>query len=238
MHNHSTPASEASKGVADAGAKAPRKARSSRRSSTPLSAKRPQAIGCGPVPLRACVAPKVTADSPPIVRPDDVPATGPAEGAVTEIPEHLLRRSRERREALGLSTGDAGAGAAPPAAPSTEVQPAAAAAIPGARACPSGGSCGRRAAAQAPASLRRGRAAPQAHPVLGDPGRRALLPIWAFIYQWSLTPPTQAVTGPLAAGQELYTGELRVVPPPHRRRRLGRRHRLPAEQRLGAADLP
>jgi mono/diheme cytochrome c family protein len=33
----------------------------------------------------------------------------------------------------------------------------------------------------------------------------ALLPVWAFIYQWSLTPVTKAVSGPLASGQELYT---------------------------------
>jgi mono/diheme cytochrome c family protein len=58
---------------------------------------------------------------------------------LTEIPEHLLRRSRERRAALGLGGegGDAGApaaaeaGAPAPARPaSTEVQPAAAAAAP------------------------------------------------------------------------------------------------------------
>src|SRR5262249_45360047 len=107
MHNHSTPAPEASKGV------------SGRRSSTPPSRKDQRGCALAPVPLRACVPPKVTADS------------SPTEGAVTEIPEHLLRRSRERREAWGLSTGDGGPGAAPPAAPpSTEVQPAAAAATP------------------------------------------------------------------------------------------------------------
>src|SRR5688572_6187528 len=31
------------------------------------------------------------------------------EAFLTDIPEHLLRRSRERREALGLSTGEGGA---------------------------------------------------------------------------------------------------------------------------------
>jgi mono/diheme cytochrome c family protein len=57
---------------------------------------------------------------------------------LTEIPEHLLRRSRERRAALGLGgeggeATDAPAAAETPAAPagsSTEVQPAAAAATP------------------------------------------------------------------------------------------------------------
>jgi mono/diheme cytochrome c family protein len=64
---------------------------------------------------------------------------------LTEIPEHLLRRSRERRAALGLGGGDGGdaeapgggapasaepAGAAPARAASTDVQPAAAAGRP------------------------------------------------------------------------------------------------------------
>jgi mono/diheme cytochrome c family protein len=33
----------------------------------------------------------------------------------------------------------------------------------------------------------------------------ALLPLWAFLYQWSLTPPSSAIAGPLAEGEELYT---------------------------------
>jgi mono/diheme cytochrome c family protein len=55
---------------------------------------------------------------------------------VTEIPEHLLRRSRERREALGLDGGgggDEGAGAPAPAAVET---PAAAVEAPAAAAAP------------------------------------------------------------------------------------------------------
>ena len=54
-----------------------------------------------------------------------------------EVPEHLLQRSRERRAALGMSTGDetpAGAASESAAAPATtsEVAPAAAAAAPAA----------------------------------------------------------------------------------------------------------
>ncbi len=128
---------------------------------------------------------------------------------MTEIPEHLLRRSRERREALGLSSGDAGA-TPPPAAPadsggaassSTAVEPVAAAtpAPAPAAAAPS-------VVAPPPkppppyveAALRRRRIPYWAIPVV------ALLPLWAFIYQWSLTPPTKAISGPLAAGEEIY----------------------------------
>src|SRR5262245_29564985 len=58
---------------------------------------------------------------------------------MTEIPEHLLQRSRERRKALGLPTGDEEAGGEEAAAPAAEAEdaapaevaaPAAAAAVP------------------------------------------------------------------------------------------------------------
>ncbi|MDQ1372865.1 MAG: hypothetical protein QOJ09_203, partial [Actinomycetota bacterium] len=58
-------------------------------------------------------------------------------GTVTEVPEHLLQRSRERRAALGLGGGDEGgsapaadAGGEAPAAPASAPVPAAAAAAP------------------------------------------------------------------------------------------------------------
>src|SRR5688572_6502618 len=44
---------------------------------------------------------------------------------MTEIPEHLLKRSKERRKALGLSTGDDGGDSAEQEAPATEEAPAA-----------------------------------------------------------------------------------------------------------------
>jgi mono/diheme cytochrome c family protein len=48
---------------------------------------------------------------------------------LTEVPEHLLKRSRDRRSALGLGGGDSGASeAAPAAATSAAVEPAATAA--------------------------------------------------------------------------------------------------------------
>src|SRR3954453_4545646 len=56
-------------------------------------------------------------------------ATSPMEGFMTEVPEHLLARSRARREAAGLATpSESGATPAPSAASeSTAVEPAAAA---------------------------------------------------------------------------------------------------------------
>src|SRR5204863_7506342 len=43
---------------------------------------------------------------------------------MTEVPEHLLRRSRERREALGLDAGAGGEGAASPPAEAPAAAPA------------------------------------------------------------------------------------------------------------------
>src|SRR3954464_12070134 len=117
---------------------------------------------------------------------------------MTEVPEHLLARSRARREAAGLATpSDAGATPAPSA--SAEVQPAAAAATP--------------AAATAPP--------PPPPPPKPDPpyvqaykNRRkipywampalALLPLWAFIYANTLEPPPKAASGPLAEGATIF----------------------------------
>src|SRR3954453_24209764 len=59
-------------------------------------------------------------------------ATSPMEGFVTEVPEHLLARSRARREAAGLATPAEG-GAAPAPGGTSEpgpVAPAAPAATP------------------------------------------------------------------------------------------------------------
>jgi hypothetical protein len=64
---------------------------------------------------------------------------------VTEIPEHLLKRSRERRAALGLggeAEGEPASGTPAPAAPATTVQAASAA--------PAATGPAPRAAAQAP----------------------------------------------------------------------------------------
>jgi mono/diheme cytochrome c family protein len=122
---------------------------------------------------------------------------------VTEIPEHLLRRSRERREALGLAKP----GEAAPPAPASEagaVEPAAA--VP---AAPETAPAPAPAAPPPPppppkpdppyvqAAKRRRRIPIWAMPVL------VALPVWGFIYATTLETPTNP-NDPLTVGQEVY----------------------------------
>src|ERR1700712_1246992 len=110
--------------------------------------------------------------------------------AVTEIPEHLLKRSRERRAAAG---GEAASGDAPAAAA------AAKAAVP-AKAPP---------AAPPPPK-------PDS-PVLAAYKKRkkipvwammtlSILPLWGFMYVRSLTPGPVVVHGPLGDGAPIFAG--------------------------------
>ena len=123
---------------------------------------------------------------------------------MTEIPEHLLRRSRERREALGLGGGEGGEGAAPAAAPA----PAAVAAGPAA------GSAAPAVAEEAgvPAVVE------EEAPTYVAPSRPARnkvplwvmpvligLPLWAALYPGAFSNPTPKVTvSPLVDGQQVY----------------------------------
>jgi mono/diheme cytochrome c family protein len=128
---------------------------------------------------------------------------------VTEIPEHLLKRSQERRQA---AAGTGGAG--PPEAtgtPEADGQPADSAAPTTAPAVP---------AAAAPA--RRGPTEPAAPPppkplppyVLAAQSRKRVpfwavpvlagLPIWVFIYMEAMSPVKQQPTGALAVGAQVY----------------------------------
>jgi mono/diheme cytochrome c family protein len=127
---------------------------------------------------------------------------------VTEIPEHLLRRSRERRAALGLPTeGGAAEGEAAPATPAAEGSSAPATA----------------AAAPAPAPAARAPAVPAAPPppkpdppyVAAAKTRHkipfwampvlALLPLWAIMYALAMRPQEVELTGPLGEGAALYS---------------------------------
>ncbi len=120
---------------------------------------------------------------------------------MTEIPEHLLARSRERRAALGLGGDDAGGSAAAPA-PAASAAPATSA-----------------AATPAPASA----AAPPAPPKPPKPDlpwvaaakrRRKVpafaqamlvgLPLWALIFAFTNDVPTSDELTPLASGAEVY----------------------------------
>jgi mono/diheme cytochrome c family protein len=129
---------------------------------------------------------------------------------VTEIPEHLLKRSRDRRAALGLGGGEP----APSSEAPSEAAPSATPATSGAAtpaAAPPSGPVGRKAAA-APAE------APPPKPdppyVAAAKSRRkipfwamaalSLMPLWAFMYVRSLTTPAETAEGPLGVGAEVF----------------------------------
>ena len=126
---------------------------------------------------------------------------------MTEIPEHLLKRSRERRSALGLGGDDAGAAPAASATPATTASAAPAAAA--APAAPAG-----RAAAAAPAAPPKPK--PDSPVVAAYKKRRRIpfwamaalsfLPIWAFMYARAVTAQPVEAAGPLGMGAEVYGG--------------------------------
>jgi mono/diheme cytochrome c family protein len=119
---------------------------------------------------------------------------------LSEVPEHLLERSRQRRAAL-TGGGDAASSEAPAAgasdAPSSAPAPvaAAAAAAPAEPAPP---------AAPDPvppyveAAVRRKKIPVWALPVV------AFLPLWAYLYVGSLSEPPVEVEGQLAVGAAIY----------------------------------
>jgi mono/diheme cytochrome c family protein len=134
---------------------------------------------------------------------------------LTEIPEHLLRRSRERRAALGLSSGSGdesgpsgGEAAVAPAAPSGAERAA--------------------APARAGASTEVATAPPPGVPAVPqEPGPTYIapprgphkskipiwvmpvlivIPLWAFLYPGAFTSHKKTVvTDPLVLGQQVYT---------------------------------
>jgi mono/diheme cytochrome c family protein len=130
---------------------------------------------------------------------------------VTEIPEHLLERTRSRRQALGLPVagggdgGEGGAAAAPvPAAAGGGGGPVAAA--PKGPVAPSGG--GGPVARPAPrppapyveAARRRVRIPVWAVPVV------ALLPLWGLLYAGTLQPPPVRTLSLVQEGAVVYSG--------------------------------
>lgn len=125
---------------------------------------------------------------------------------MTEVPEHLLQRSRERRAALGLggegggeapaaapaSAGDEQAGGAVEAAPSAAARPAAAAPAEVETKAPEP------LAPYVEASITRKRIPFWAMPILG------FLPVWAILYAGSLSPADTGGPGELELGAEIY----------------------------------
>jgi mono/diheme cytochrome c family protein len=124
---------------------------------------------------------------------------------LVEIPEHLLKRSRERRAALGLGGGDApseGAGAGESAAPAAT--PAEAAATP----APAPAAPVEEKPPEPPkpdpyyvqAAKTRRRVPYWAMPVL------AALPLWGYVFVQTLEPPP-VEDDPLTLGQQAYASE-------------------------------
>lgn len=130
---------------------------------------------------------------------------------MTEIPEHLLKRSRERRSAIGQG-GDAAADAPSDAAaasnvPATTTPAAAPAAAPAASGPPA------RTPAPAPAAP----PPPKPDPVYVQAAKRrrkipfwamatlSLMPVWGFMYVRAVTEPPEVVEGPLGIGAEIYS---------------------------------
>jgi len=128
---------------------------------------------------------------------------------MTQVPEYLLQRSRERRAALGLPPG--GEGAAPAAAPA-EGEATAAAEAPAAGGVPAPADAPvPAAAAAAPAEVE-----PAAPPFVPPAARSgipawvvpvlAVVPIWAFAYLGALNPPSSAapVLTPIQQGAQVF----------------------------------
>ena len=129
---------------------------------------------------------------------------------MTEVPEHLLRRSRERRAALGLGGGEGGpppgegeAAAAPEGASAAAPVPAEGAAAPAAptpAAPPAPPEPPKPPPPYVAAALARPKVPKWAIPVL------AALPLWALIYAGSLYIPSAASADPvLSEGEEIYS---------------------------------
>lgn len=127
---------------------------------------------------------------------------------MTEIPEHLLKRSRERRQALGLEGGGSdapstGAEAAPAeeteAAPSSAPAPASGAPPAPVEPSPPPAPKPEPVPISVAAARQRKRVPLWAMPVL------VVLPLWGWLYWQTMEPPPPPEDGPLAQGEELYT---------------------------------
>ncbi len=123
---------------------------------------------------------------------------------MTEIPEHLLKRSRERRAALGLG-GDARRGVPGRRRrrdPAGRPGPGGRRGQPGLD--PRPGGRGGQGPAAPRSALRPGRQAPEEGADLGRPPRWSLLPLWGYVYVRTLEPPPAGADDPLVLGTTVY----------------------------------
>jgi len=120
---------------------------------------------------------------------------------VTEIPEHLLKRSKERRAAVSGESADAAApaSASPATVASSTPEAAPAAAAPAKAAAPAAPPPPKPDPAYIAAAKSRKRIPFWAMATL------SLLPIWGFLYVQGLKPEPKTVAGPIGAGQKLYS---------------------------------
>ena len=119
---------------------------------------------------------------------------------MTEIPEHLLKRSKERRAAIGGE--EAPAADAAPASEAVEQAeaPAAAPAVPAAAAVEAAPPPPPPVRPEVAAALRRRKIPYWAMPVLAG------LPLWAYVYQATLEPPPAGESNPVVLGEQVYSG--------------------------------
>jgi mono/diheme cytochrome c family protein len=121
---------------------------------------------------------------------------------VTEIPEHLLKRSKERRAAIGgeEAPADDAAPAAADAPPAEESATAPAVPVAAAAAVEAAPPAPKPVRPEVAAALKRRKIPFWAMPVLAG------LPLWAYVYQATLEPPPAAESDPLVLGGEVYSG--------------------------------
>jgi mono/diheme cytochrome c family protein len=121
---------------------------------------------------------------------------------VTEIPEHLLKRSQAAKaKATGAEApADAPAAATPATSETTAVAKAAAPAAPAKPAAPVGPPPRKPDSAVVAAAKARKKIPFWAMATL------SLLPLWVFMYARGLTPKEPVVHGPLGEGAEIFSG--------------------------------
>ncbi len=135
---------------------------------------------------------------------------------MTEIPEHLLKRSRERRSAIGQGDDAAPSDGAPSTTPATTTSSAPATTASSGTAAagvPAATGPAPRTAAPAPTAP----PPPAPDPVYVQAAKQrkkipywamatlSLMPIWGFMYVRAVTQPPTVVEGPLGIGAEVYS---------------------------------
>jgi mono/diheme cytochrome c family protein len=132
---------------------------------------------------------------------------------MTEVPEHLLRRSRERREALGLDAGGGGEGAASPPAEAPAAAPAGSS-VPATTAAAEVAAPAAAAVAPVvveeppaePAYIRLNEKRRSKNPIWVMPVLVGL-PLWAFFYAFAFSPPKKAgPVDPVVLGAQVFRG--------------------------------